>query len=635
MVRASISYVPEYPFEGTLHFANGKVGVYKADPDYTLDITGAVNSDEVRVKGVSLLGVDGKVPTALLPQASLSAQGIVRLSDSFGSFDSTVAASSRAVRGLRELLMSTVWTPAQIPELDAARVASGVFDQARIPPLPATSVTGTLAVAQVPDIDAGKITTGKMAVARLPVATTLAAGVVQLSDATDSPDVSVAATSNAVKKVADSVQNILNSPQFGGGGGWGVVDYTNPNPTVMRYCVAKLQGRGQFLQLRGTFTSADADWFASYDIEIRVGELPQGRHMIAEATVVTGSPPTAERGARVRAYFKALTGDVEVVAEVPGNGRFRGTFSAEAATLSLTPAVGSASLPLVTDTVAYHTVFDAYWNATVVREVDPSKAITGMGDSGDIAKGKPATLLSAPLTIEGSVEATGGATIRGALAAKSDVTVDGELVVNDVIEAKKSVKVLETLDVLGNTLVWGRLGCGGLYSPQMQLFVNGATCVNGAVFKWRGDMLTPLTIIDANGNIDWGRITNKPFLSDGAGKTALAAGGLGAIGMLFAGGSLAVASIAKKMSAERGAGTVSVPPRGTPAPEQDVEMRTSPLFEPQADDNSGASRPGAVLRGAMNQASSSQGHSGSHPKVDPPRVHGQRQGRNFKSPGPR
>jgi len=66
---------------------------------------------------------------------------------------------------------------ANIPNLDAAKIASGVLAVARIPNLDAAKITsGVLAVARIPNLDAAKITSGIFASARIPQAATAVLG---------------------------------------------------------------------------------------------------------------------------------------------------------------------------------------------------------------------------------------------------------------------------------------------------------------------------------------------------------------------------------------------------------------------------------------------------------------------------
>ena len=58
---------------------------------------------------------------------------------------------------------------ADIPNLDAAKIVSGVFANTQIPDLDAAKITsGILALARIPDLDAAKITSGILALARIP-----------------------------------------------------------------------------------------------------------------------------------------------------------------------------------------------------------------------------------------------------------------------------------------------------------------------------------------------------------------------------------------------------------------------------------------------------------------------------------
>jgi len=56
-----------------------------------------------------------------------------------------------------------------IPSLDASKITTGTFADARIPNLAASKITsGIFATARIPSLDAGKITTGTFATARIP-----------------------------------------------------------------------------------------------------------------------------------------------------------------------------------------------------------------------------------------------------------------------------------------------------------------------------------------------------------------------------------------------------------------------------------------------------------------------------------
>ena len=58
----------------------------------------------------------------------------------------------------------------QVPDLDAAKIATGEFDAARIPVLDAAKVTtGEFDAARIPVLDAAKVTTGEFDAARIPV----------------------------------------------------------------------------------------------------------------------------------------------------------------------------------------------------------------------------------------------------------------------------------------------------------------------------------------------------------------------------------------------------------------------------------------------------------------------------------
>lgn len=61
---------------------------------------------------------------------------------------------------------------ARIPSLDAAKITTGTFTAGQIPNLDAAKVTtGTFATGQIPNIDAGKVTSGTFATARIPSVT--------------------------------------------------------------------------------------------------------------------------------------------------------------------------------------------------------------------------------------------------------------------------------------------------------------------------------------------------------------------------------------------------------------------------------------------------------------------------------
>ncbi|GAB2859147.1 hypothetical protein GCM10022221_68390 [Actinocorallia aurea] len=101
--------------------------------------------------------------------------------------------------------------PALLPDLDAARIASGILDLARIPELPASKVTaGQWATEQIPNLPATKITTGKLDRARLP--DLAATGLVQRSGPLYAYDYGYRADSNPATAVANTaaLQNALN-----------------------------------------------------------------------------------------------------------------------------------------------------------------------------------------------------------------------------------------------------------------------------------------------------------------------------------------------------------------------------------------------------------------------------------------
>ncbi len=60
-------------------------------------------------------------------------------------------------------------TSGQIPDLDASKITTGIFAVDRIPEIPTTKVTGILPANQVADLDAAKITSGVLDADRIPV----------------------------------------------------------------------------------------------------------------------------------------------------------------------------------------------------------------------------------------------------------------------------------------------------------------------------------------------------------------------------------------------------------------------------------------------------------------------------------
>ena len=66
-------------------------------------------------------------------------------------------------------IVTGVFTAGQIPNLDAAKITTGTFDALRIPNLDAVKITsGTLDVLRIPNMDAAKITTGMFTASQIP-----------------------------------------------------------------------------------------------------------------------------------------------------------------------------------------------------------------------------------------------------------------------------------------------------------------------------------------------------------------------------------------------------------------------------------------------------------------------------------
>ena len=198
-------------------------------------LTGTVAAARIPDIGAEKI-TSGVVSTARLPPASTTAVGVVQLSDSTTTASSVLAATSTAVKTVWDSLGSMVFGATQIPNLDTSKITTGTMAAARLPAATtlaagvaqlsdSTSTTSSaiaatctavktvwdslgsrvFTAAQIPSLDASKITTGTIAAARLPAATTLAAGVAQLSDSTTTTSSTIAATCTAVKAVWDSL----------------------------------------------------------------------------------------------------------------------------------------------------------------------------------------------------------------------------------------------------------------------------------------------------------------------------------------------------------------------------------------------------------------------------------------------
>lgn len=65
-------------------------------------------------------------------------------------------------------IVSGLLSDNRIPELSTSKITSGVFPLARIPDIPVGKLLGTIDTAQIPTMDASKIATGTLAVDRIP-----------------------------------------------------------------------------------------------------------------------------------------------------------------------------------------------------------------------------------------------------------------------------------------------------------------------------------------------------------------------------------------------------------------------------------------------------------------------------------
>ncbi|WP_416730314.1 pyocin knob domain-containing protein [Fictibacillus sp. JL2B1089] len=121
--------------------------------------------------------VSGKVPVAQLPDGTTAAKGIVQLSSATNSNSASLAATPLAVKTAYDLANGKYSKPSNgIPKVDLD-----------------TGVQNSLNKAD-------------SALQNVPSASTIAAGIVQLNDATNSTSTSQAATPNAVKKAYDKAE---------------------------------------------------------------------------------------------------------------------------------------------------------------------------------------------------------------------------------------------------------------------------------------------------------------------------------------------------------------------------------------------------------------------------------------------
>ncbi len=171
--------------------------------------------DNVTIAETSMVEIDasrltsGIVDNGRLVGASTTVPGIVRLCDECNLSDSSLAATSTAVKAVYDYVTSvTSNLSAQSTETVQS---NGII---RIDKDGILSNVSAPAGATTVNIDATRITSGTLGNARLTLASTGTAGIVQLSDAVNSTSSSTASTSAALKTTYDLASNAL--PRSGG-----------------------------------------------------------------------------------------------------------------------------------------------------------------------------------------------------------------------------------------------------------------------------------------------------------------------------------------------------------------------------------------------------------------------------------
>jgi trimeric autotransporter adhesin len=192
---------------------NGKVGIGTNSPQDLLDVDGRLRTKEFRMptgaandyvltsdgvgvgtwKSIAAIGGTGDnlgnhIATTNLNMATNDINNVGSITaNNFlgGSFNGTFLGNGSALVGVNASTagFATIAGSANsilaenVPDLDAAKITTGIFDVLRIPNLDAAKITtGTLSidripnisVAKIPDLDAAKITTGTFGVARIP-----------------------------------------------------------------------------------------------------------------------------------------------------------------------------------------------------------------------------------------------------------------------------------------------------------------------------------------------------------------------------------------------------------------------------------------------------------------------------------
>ncbi|MCX5689683.1 MAG: hypothetical protein NTV94_07860, partial [Planctomycetota bacterium] len=141
---------------------------------YTAVASGCTSFHAIAIRGTrlpaSLTSTLGLSIGSTTPPPAAGGISVAGASSFSGAVSATSFVGSGA--GLTNLNASSIigtLVPAQIPNLDAAKITSGVLAVPQIPNLDASKiVSGTLAAAQIPNLDATTITSGTLAAAQIP-----------------------------------------------------------------------------------------------------------------------------------------------------------------------------------------------------------------------------------------------------------------------------------------------------------------------------------------------------------------------------------------------------------------------------------------------------------------------------------
>ncbi len=148
-----------------------------------LPVWGALPASGVTSVGLSLPSIFNVAGTPVTASGTIAATLATQTANTFFAGPSSGAATAPSFRSLAAAdipnldasqvttgIFSAARIPAvsssSIPDLDAAKITTGIFNIARIPNIPAANVVGTFASSSVPSLDASKITSGIFGVAR-------------------------------------------------------------------------------------------------------------------------------------------------------------------------------------------------------------------------------------------------------------------------------------------------------------------------------------------------------------------------------------------------------------------------------------------------------------------------------------